>query len=233
VARDAERPVISNARVLAVITARGGSKGVPRKNIRDVGGRPLISWAIAAAQASRHIDRTIVSSDDDEIIAVAEAYGSEAPFVRSADLSGDHVPSVDVVIDAIERCPGHGWVVLLQPTSPLRTALDIDRALERCVAANAPACVSVCAVQESPYRMYTLRTGGRMTPLLARDVRRRQELPQVYRLNGAVYVARTDWLVRERTFLHDDTVAYEMPIERSVDVDTEHDFRLLDLFLRR
>lgn len=224
--------MINGMAVLAVIPARGGSKGVPGKNIRPAGGKPLIAWTIEAAHASRLVDRVVLSSDDEAIIRAARGCGCEVPFVRDPALAGDRTPTIDVVLDALERCPGFGWVVLLQPTSPLRATQDIDGAIERCVAAGAPACVSVCESQESPYWMYTLRPDARMVPLLPSPaVTRRQDLPRVYALNGAVYVARTEWLVRERTFLGPETVAFEMPVERSVDIDSESDFVQLQVYL--
>ena len=225
--------MIDGARVLGVIPARGGSKAVPRKNLREAGGRPLVAWTIAAAQGSRYLDRAILSSDDAETIAVARAHGCEVPFVRAAELADDRTSLLEVVLDALERCQGYQWVVLLQPTSPLRTAQDIDAAIDRCVEAGAPACVSVCLAQESPYWMYTLGARGRLEPLLPETrIARRQDLPRVYHLNGAVYVARTDWLARERTFVNADAVAYEMPVDRSLDIDTERDLHLVDAYLR-
>jgi N-acylneuraminate cytidylyltransferase len=216
--------MIAGQRVLAVIPARGGSKGVPGKNIRNVAGKPLVAWTIEAARGAKTVDRVILSSDDRAIIEAAERFGCEAPFVRAAHLADDKTPTIEVVLDALERCPGYEWVVLLQPTSPLRTALDIDRALERCVALEAPACVSVCLAQESPYWMYTLQGDSRLAPLMtAPPATRRQELPSVYSLNGAVYVARSEWLAREKRFVTRETVAYEMPVERSLDIDTESD----------
>lgn len=122
--------------------------------------------------------------------------------------------------------------MLLQPTSPLRTAGDIDAAIERCARLGAPSCVSVCLASESPYWMYTLGADSRLAPLLADAMpTRRQDLPPAYCLNGAVYVARADWLARERKFITKDTVAYEMPAERSLDMDTESDFLQLQFLL--
>ena len=224
--------MIAGGKVLAVIPARGGSKGVPGKNIRKVGGKPLIAWSIDAARSSRFVDRVILSSDDAGIIRVASAQGCEAPFVREARLAQDDTPTIDVVLDALERCPGYDWALLLQPTSPLRTAADIDRAVERCLLHDAPACVSVCQVQESPYWMFTLHADDRLQPLLP-DVQptRRQDLPPVYTLNGAIYLARADWLRQNRKFISQGTVAYEMPVERSIDLDTESDFHQLQTIL--
>jgi CMP-N,N'-diacetyllegionaminic acid synthase len=108
--------MIKEGRVLGLIPARGGSKGVLRKNIREVGGKPLIAWTIEAAQASKIIDRVVLSSEDLEIISIGQKYGCDAPFVREPQLAEDSTPSIDVVLDALNRCPGYEWVVLLQPT---------------------------------------------------------------------------------------------------------------------
>lgn len=224
--------MIQGKSVLAVIPARGGSKGVPGKNIRPAGGKPLIAWTVEAARNAKHIDRTILSSDDSAIIAVARDQGCEVPFVREANLARDDTPGIDVVIDALNRCPGYDWVVLLQPTSPLRTAQDIDGAIEQCVQAGAPACVSVCVAKESPYWMFTLDSGARLSPLLSgKTIARRQDLPLVYVLNGAVYVAKTEWLLGQLSFLAKETIAYEMPAERSMDIDTEADFMQLQVLV--
>ena len=221
--------MIGDRSVLTVITARGGSKGLPGKNLRPLRGRPLVAWTIEAARRSRFIDRLILSSDDAGIISAARELGCEAPFVRSPDLSGDEASSIDVVLDALDRAPGHGIVVLLQPTSPLRTAADIDGALEQMERAGAPACVSVCEAPAHPWLIYRREEGGRLDPY-APPVEgaslRRQDLPAAWVLNGAVYAAESDWLRRERTFLRaGETVAWQMPSERSVDIDTLEDFR--------
>ena len=117
-------------KVLAVIPARGGSKGLVRKNILDLAGIPLIAWTIEAAKRSKYIDRVVLSSDDDEIMAVAKHYGCEVPFRRPSALASDDAASLDVLFHAIEKVPGYDYVILLQPTSPLRTFTDIDSAFE-------------------------------------------------------------------------------------------------------
>jgi CMP-N,N'-diacetyllegionaminic acid synthase len=223
--------MISDRSVLAVITARGGSKGVPGKNVRMVAGKPLLGWTIDAARRSRYIDRLVLSTDDPQIMALATTLGCEAPFQRSAALATDAASSIDVVLDAIERCPGHDYVVLLQPTSPLRTAEDIDGALEQCQARSAPACVSVCQATQSPYWMFTLDGGVLAALLPQRTATRRQDLPAAYVLNGAVYVAQIEWLRESRAFIGAQTIAYEMPVERSVDIDNEFELRIAELRL--
>ncbi|HXO66312.1 MAG TPA: acylneuraminate cytidylyltransferase family protein [Steroidobacteraceae bacterium] len=227
---------MSDARVLGVITARGGSKGVPAKNIRTLAGEPLLFWTIQAARESRRIDRLILSSDDARIIRVARELGCEAPFVRPAELARDETPGVLPVLDALERVAGYDVVVLLQPTSPLRSASDIDACVGLVVSSDAPACVSVTAVQEHPLWMYWLQPGGQLQRVLPADPARetrRQDLPPVYRPNGAVYVARVPWLQETRAFLAGGTLGYVMPAERSLDIDTESDFVHAESALRQ
>lgn len=224
--------MIEGDKVLALIPARGGSKGVPGKNIREIGGKPLIAWTIDAAKGARCVDRVILSSDDADIIRVAKEYGCEVPFVREARLAQDDTTTMEVVFDTLERCPGYDWVLLLQPTSPLRSADDIDRAAERCLLHDAPACVSVCMAQESPYWMFTMRADDQLEPLLPNfQLTRRQDLPPIYSLNGAIYLARTEWLRQQKKFIAQGTVSYEMPVQRSIDIDSESDFQQLKIFL--
>jgi CMP-N,N'-diacetyllegionaminic acid synthase len=226
--------MIGGKSVLAVITARGGSKGLPGKNILPLAGRPLIGWTIEAARNSRFVDRLILSSDDEGIISVARSLGCEVPFVRDAELATDTATSIDVVLDAIGRCPGHDWVVLLQPTSPLRTAADIDGTLTRCFEAGAPACVSVAPVEQSPYWMYSMRADGVLAPVVvAPPVERRQDLPRAYALNGAVYTADCRWLAQTRSFVTPQTVGYEMPAGRSIDIDDRSDLVSAENILRK
>lgn len=225
--------MIDGRRVLAVVPARGGSKGLPRKNVLDLGGRPLIAWTLTAAQQATHIDRCVVSTDDTEIASVARAHGGEVPFMRPAELAGDHAATMDTVFHVLDRLPGFDFVVLLQPTSPLRSAADIEQTLERMIAAGAPACVSVTEPAKSPYWSYRIDAHGRLVPLTdpAYTRVRRQDLPPAYVLNGAVYAARVDWLREQGSFLHPDTLAYPMPAERSLDIDTALDLRLAELLL--
>lgn len=217
---------MKNKSVLGLITARGGSKGLPRKNILHVGGRPLIAWTIEAAKDSEAINRFVLSSDDDEIITAAEAWGCEVPFRRPPELANDKTSSMDVVLHALEKLPGYEYVVLLQPTSPLRTSTDIDEAFALMNTCGASSCVSVCEAEQSPYWMYKLQANNKLTNLLPplNGISRRQDLPPVFVLNGAIYIARTDKLLQSRSFLNEDTVAYKMPIDRSIDIDTFADF---------
>jgi CMP-N,N'-diacetyllegionaminic acid synthase len=223
--------MIEGKSVLAIITARGGSKGLPGKNIIQLAGKPLLSYSIKAAQKSKYIDRLILSSDDEDIIKVALDYGCEVPFVRPANLAMDDTPGIKPILHAIESLESrYDYVMLLQPTSPLRIAEDIDNALEKCVSGY-PACVSVTAPDKSPYWMFTLTEAGTMKPLLESKATRRQDLPEVYALNGAVYAAETTFLIENKTFVTAETAAYIMPKTRSVDIDEMLDIKLCEVIL--
>ncbi|WP_328753176.1 acylneuraminate cytidylyltransferase family protein [Geomesophilobacter sediminis] len=219
--------------MLAVIPARGGSKGVPRKNIRAVAGKPLIAWTIEEAKRSRFIDRLVLSSEDPEIIAVAREWGCEVPFVRPSELSRDDTPGIAPVLHAIEALPGYDYVVLLQPTSPLRTAADIDACITLCVTGKSSTCVSVTEPDKSPYWMFTRDQEERLCPLMdnVELKARRQDLPTVFALNGAVYVGDCAALVRQRSFIVSDTVSYVMNRRSSIDIDSEMDLLISELFL--
>lgn len=223
--------MIGEKTVLAIIPARGGSKGVPRKNIREVAGKPLIAWTIEEAKKSKYIDRLILSSDDAQIIAVAREWGCDVPFVRPAELSQDDTPGIEPVIHAVQSLPGYDYVVLLQPTSPLRKVEDIDGAIAFLVNQNAKACISVVEPDKSPFWMYSISNSGYIVPLLEGNYARRQDIPSVYALNGAVYVAEVNWLLRKQAFVSDETVAYVMSKERSIDIDTETDLAISAILL--
>tara|TARA_B110000483_G_scaffold35497_1_gene43350 strand:+ start:3113 stop:3808 length:696 start_codon:yes stop_codon:yes gene_type:complete len=221
-------------RVLAVIPARGGSKGVSRKNVRLLAGKPLIVWTIEQAAQSRYIDTVLVSSEDEEICQVARQSGAEIPFVRPMELATDTAAGVDVLCHAVENSGGdYDYVVLLQPTSPLRESTDIDEAIERCVGKAATSVVSVAEATKSPYWMYQMQDGGELTPFVENAASNRQELPQSYALNGAVYVLEVPTLLANRKILDGQTLGYVMPAERSYDIDSETDFLICDFFKKR
>lgn len=222
--------MIGGRRVLAVIPARGGSKGLPGKNIARVGGRPLLDWTVRAAHGAARIDRTVVSTDDEGIAAVARALGCEVPFLRPPALATDTAATVDVVLHALRALPGHDVVVVLQPTSPLRTASDIEQACALWQSRGAPTCASVAPVVQSPYWMYRLDERGCLQAVLETPagVSRRQDLPEVFALNGAIYVADAAWLQTHRRFVGADTVAYVMPAQRSLDIDTAADLQAFE-----
>lgn len=226
--------MIRGKTVLAVIPARGGSKGIPRKNLRLVAGRPLITWTIEESGKSAYIDRTIVSSDNEEIIAVARQWHCEVPFIRPAELAGDAVPGALPILHAIATIrEKYDYIVVLQPTSPLRLVEDIDGCIEKCFLENAPACVTVTRPDISPYWMYFVDDQGKLTPVINQEntPTLRQHLKSVYSLNGAVYVGKTDLYMKNKLFVIDGTIAYIMPRARSIDIDTEMDLKICEVLL--
>lgn len=225
--------MITGKSVLAVIPARGGSKGVHKKNIRELAGKPLIAWTIEEAKKSQYLDRLILSSEDQEIIEVGKEYGCEVPFVRPKELSKDDTPGIQPVLHALNQFKSYDYVVLLQPTSPLRTASDIDGCIEKCVKSIAPTCVSVTEAEKTPYWMYHLNKESQMVPLLNdKDVYRRQEAPECYVLNGAVYAARIDYLLEHHSFVTKDSLGYIMPKTHSLDIDSEIDFKICEWLIQ-
>lgn len=213
-------------RLLALIPARGGSKGIPRKNIKLLAGKPLLEWTIDAARQANFVDHIVVSTEDPEIASVARDLGADVPFLRPDAFSADDTPGIVPVIHALESLPEFDWVLLLQPTSPLRSVEDIDGIVTLCIERKALSAVSVAAVDKHPYWMYRCDDLGRLEPLIAEQpiVTQRQDLPPAYALNGALYLAQRDWLLERRRFVGPETLAYVMPRMRSVDLDTPLDW---------
>lgn len=225
--------------VLGVIPARGGSKGIPRKNIRPVAGRPLIAYTIEAARKARSLSRVIVSTDDPEIAEVGRAWGAEVPFLRPAELAGDDTPGPETAIHAVEWLRGHEgrapeYVMTLNPTSPLREAQDIDAAVAIARRHDADGVVAVCEVKHHPYWTRAITPDGRLTTAVPTDrpYESRQELPPMYALTGAIFLVKTAVLLAVRNYYTDRTYAYVMPPERALDVDTPWDLRVLEALLR-
>ncbi len=222
---------------VALIPARGGSKGIQGKNIRKLCGKPLIAYSIQAAYASGIFERVIVSTDSREIADVAREYCAEVPFVRPDVLSTDSATSMDVVMHAMqwleEGSHKADYIFLLQPTSPLRTPEDICAAYRLVLEKNAEAVVSVCECDHHPFYSNVLPPDGSMSEFVRRDGlnKNRQELQRYYRLNGAIYVARWDSLRRSRKWYMPNSYAYVMDRERSVDIDSLVDFRLAESLL--
>ena len=221
--------------ILAVIPARGGSKGIPRKNIKPLASKPLIGWTIEAAKQSSCLDRIIVSTEDEEIASVARNLGADVPFMRPTELAADDTPAIDPVLHAISHLPDCDWVLLLQPTSPLRSAEDIDGIWQFCQERGALSAVSVCEVEKHPYWMYQFNAAQRLEPFIKGrpDVTRRQDLLSAYALNGALYLAKTDWLLQRQDFIGPETLGYVMPPERSVDLDTPQDWRWVEFLIEQ
>jgi CMP-N-acetylneuraminic acid synthetase len=226
--------------VLGLILARGGSKGVPRKNMRHVAGRPLLYWTFNAARRSRMLTRTILSTDDAEMAGYARGELIEVPFMRPQELATDSATAIDVTLHAIACLESQeGWtpeyVALLQPTSPLRIAADVDGCIDMAIKRGTNAVLSVVKTCAHPYLMRTMDEHDVLRPFTNSGLfaSRKQDLPPVVMPNGAVYVARTSVLKDLKTWHPEGAVGYLMPVERSLDIDTDWDITLADLILGR
>lgn len=224
--------------VLGIITARGGSKGIPRKNITLLAGKPLIAWTIEAAFESDCLDRVVVSTDNAEIAQVCRDCRAEVPFMRPVELAQDDSPHMDVIIHAVEWMMSHenyspDYVMLLQPTSPLRTAEDIDAAVALALQRAADGVVSVSEAPAHPYLIKRITEKGSLVDFVdtPKGYLPRQSFPPAYVVNGAIYLGRREVLLQRRTWYATRTYPYIMPLERSLDVDTPWDLYLANLVM--
>jgi CMP-N-acetylneuraminic acid synthetase len=231
------------AKILAVITARGGSKGLPRKNVLPLAGKPLIAWTIEAARGSRYIDRTVVSTDDEEIADVSRAYGGDVPFMRPSDLANDSSRQSEVLLHALRvlRDSGERYdiILCLQPTTPLRTSAHIDGAIDRFIACGANSLMSLKEQDYPPWWMFELRD-ERIKLAFALEGSpnvfrmQRQQFSTVYRPNGAIYLTWVEHLLRTGDVIDADDCAYFlMPEECSISIDTAVHFATADALARR
>ncbi len=219
-------------RVLGLIPARGGSKGVPGKNVRLLGGKPLIGYTVDAALRARRVDRTLVSTEDAEIASVAKAFGAEVPFLRPASLAQDDTPMLPVITHAIEAVIADGWVpdvlCLLQPTFPFRRPEEIDACIESLKAQAADCVITVHRVPAhfNPHWVYFERPDGslQLSTGESEPIPRRQALPPAFHRSGAVYVTRTATITKHGSLYGDRVVGYETPAESSCNIDTMDDW---------
>jgi len=224
---------------LGLITARGGSKGIPGKNLRLLDGKPLIAWTIQAALRSDRIHRVLVSTDDPAILQAALDFGAEAPFLRPSEFARDNSPHIDCVLHALswlqteENYIPEG-VCLLQPTSPFRTEYDIDAAISIFIDHDVEAVISVTESSEHPFFAQTITSEGLLAPFLQRPSAydRRQDLPASYHVNGAIYMNRTESLSKRKTFYPPNIRPYIMPPQRALDINTPWDLHMAELIAR-
>lgn len=228
--------MFNNKSFLAIIPARGGSKRLPRKNVLDLAGKPLIAWTIQAAKNSKYIDHFVVSTDDSEISEISKKIGAEV-LTRPAELATDTASSVDVVLHAIgAQNQSYDYVILLQPTSPLRVAEHIDEAIELLFEKSANAVISVCETNHSPLWANTLPENGGMDNFSREEVKgkRSQDLPIFYQLNGAIYLVSSASLKQSKSFIQaKNSYAYIMSKKDSVDIDSDLDFEFVSLLINK
>ncbi|WLH02856.1 acylneuraminate cytidylyltransferase family protein [Pseudomonas beijingensis] len=222
-----------NVDILAVVPARAGSKRLPGKNLLDLHGKPLIRWTLEAALESQVVDQLVVSSDDDAILAEGIRLGLHT-IRRPVDLASDTAATVDVLVHTLESLAKEGVrparLMLLQPTSPLRKAEDIYQAVQCMDKTKAESIISVCRCEHSPLWSNTLEADGFMDDFLRPEIlnQRSQDLPVYYRLNGAIYLAKTESFLKSRGFFMRNSQAFIMPTERSIDIDTPLDFKVCE-----
>lgn len=228
--------MIEGKKVLALIPARGGSKGIKDKNIIPLCGKPLIAYSIQAAKDSRYIDDVVVTTDSERIAETARTYGAKVPFLRPAELASDTAKTIDAVLHAVKwleaKRKTYDLLVLLQPTQPLRKAEDIDEALELCIEKGMQDVVSVKAVSEHPILMRIIDQKGELKGLLPmQSTVRRQDMPQYYLVDGSIYVNRIENL-KESTSFNDNPIPYIMDAKCSVDIDELSDLEQAERLLK-
>lgn len=220
-------------KVLAIIPARGGSKGLPRKNLLNLAGKTLIAWTIEASLGSKYITKTIVSSDSDEILEVAKRYGSmllKRPDKFATDTSSSEV----VVKHALENVEEEfEYIVLLQPTSPLRDTNDIDSAFEKLFSLDATALISVCEYDNKILKAFKENEFGYIEGISNNQYpfMRRQDLPRTYMSNGAIYIIKVEEFLNNNSFFTDRTISYPMDEIKSLDIDTKEDLEKVEKYI--
>ena len=222
-----KRTMINGRKVLALIPARAGSKGIKDKNIRPLLGKPLMAYSIEAALKSKYMDKVIVSTDGQKIAEISERYGASVPFLRPPGLAGDTSKTIDAVLYTIRQLEGLGELfdilVLLQPTQPLRTVGDIDGALLEFMKKGQKPLVSVSLVDDHPLLIRSINDRGELSPLLRRSSTcRRQDMPPFYRVNGAIYINKISGLDQDTSF-NDNKIPFIMETSHSVDIDEPKD----------
>ena len=228
------------AKILAVITARGGSKGLPGKNIRPLGGKPLLAYTVEAAKQSRFLTHLVLSTDDLQIAALGRELGVEVPFIRPTELAQDDTPHLPVMQHAINFMEDKlnerfTHTVILQPTSPFRTVDDLDCTIKLLLETGADSAVSIVEIKDKhPLKAKRLE-GSRILPYFAAEPEgaRRQDLPRAYRRSGAVYAMRRATIMDEGRLFGDHVVGHEVPWERSIDIDDELDWLQAEYMWRK
>ena len=226
-----------NKKITAIIPARGGSKGLPRKNIRLLFGKPLIAYTIEVALKSKYLDKVIVSTEDKKIAQISRKYGAMV-IKRPKELATDRAEITEVIFNVLDILRKKNYIpeliVLLQPTSPLKNTDDIDRAIKLFLKNKAESVVSVYQVKKSPYWYFKI-INKYLRPMLGRKYlkKRRQDLPNFYMANGAIYISTPKTLLKYKSFFCKKTLPYIMPPERSIDIDNEIDLKLVELLIKR
>lgn len=225
-------------KILAVIPARGGSKGVPRKNIIEVGGHPLIKYTIDCGKNSKYLDRTVISTEDLLIKRVAEENGGDVPFLRPKELAEDTSKTIDCIVHAVNTLKSMGeeydYVIILQNTVPLRKSWHVDEAIEMIVDSSERSLVSISEVDEHPILMRTLNEDKTVKNLLhMNSTMRRQDFPKFYKVDGAIAIQKIDDEFNLETSINDGKLGYVMKRKYSTDIDNYLDIKIIEYYLEK
>lgn len=221
-------------KTFALIPARGGSKGIIRKNIKLFNSKPLIYWSIKAALESNFIDRVIVSTEDDEIAEIAKSFSAEVPFKRPKKFAEDHSSGIEPVLHALENLTNVKNILLMQPTSPLRRTSDIDGIFKFRSCLNAESAVSVSVSKKNINLYFDMDLNNRIYPYSSdMKILPRQQYRQSYNLNGSLYLSTKESLMNHKSFISSDTVGYIMPEEYSIDIDTPLDWDIAEFLMKK
>ena len=232
--------MINQKKILAIIPARGGSKGLPGKNIRHLQGMPLVAWPIKTALNSNYIDRVIVTTDDANIAKIARSYGADVPFLRPNDLALDTSPSSDAILHALDFCTesdgAYDYIVVLEPTSPLTESVDVDNALDTLIASDGLAIVGAAKVESShPVYCATIGSDQFLKPFhrdsFAQPIRR-QDVDELYFFEGSLYISDVKKYRETATFYHERTLPYVVPAWKSLEIDTLLDFLMVEAVMK-
>ena len=219
---------------IAIIPARGGSKEIPRKNIKLFAGKPLISWTIDIANNCDLIDKVVVSTDDNEIAEISLSYGAEIPFIRPDELASDRSPVIDTIIHYLKKNSEASEIILMQPTSPLRKAVDLYNIIETKLQRNCRSIVSITEAYSHPSLCYQILKTGELSNFMASPIlKRRQDLSKAYCLNGSIYLANRDFLIEKNSFIDESTVGFVMPQSRSIDIDNNYDWEIAEMLFMK
>jgi len=232
--------MFKNKTFLAIIPARGGSKGLPRKNIKELNGKPLIEWSIKTGLKSKYLDEVVVSTDDQEIADIAQQHGAKIPFLRPVYLANDTATSFDAIKHTIDFYKNtlnkeFDYIVLLEPTSPLRTIDDIDKAIEQLLESDASSIVGICKTEDqNPAFLVNKNAQGFIQGYENKDMKvlRRQDIQDVYFFEGTIYISATKTLLNTKTFYHKNTIGYEVPKYKSLEIDDMDDFIMVEAMMK-
>lgn len=215
-------------KVLAVIPARGGSKGIPRKNIINFRGKPLLQWSIDVAKKSKNITDVVITSDDDEILEYSNKTKDVICLKRPKELALDNSRTEPVLVHVLETInKNYDYLILLQPTSPLRTSEDIDFSFSSLLSSNANSLISVCDLEHHPYKSFKVDENGFLQGIINNEFPffPRQKLPEVYKPNGAIYIISVFEFLKNKSLFTDKTIHFRMSKEKSLDIDTLEDLK--------